>query len=104
MTPEQATEILGLRMPQPNDARVKTIGEYLAKLLTKIIEEGECFSGKRPFGNSGWQYDLHWPLVQANLVKGRIVDGDLEEYDDRKADKLISQVIKFVFVRQTEQA
>lgn len=97
MTPEQAKEILDLPMPQPNDARVKTVREYLAKLLAKVIEEGECFSGKRPFGNSGWQYELHFPLVQAGLVKGLIEDGCLEDYDKAKAHKLILSVIGQVF-------
>jgi hypothetical protein len=31
-----------------------TIRDYLRILLETLWEEGEGFSGKRPFGNSGW--------------------------------------------------
>jgi hypothetical protein len=99
MTPEEAKYLLSLPLQQPNDARVKTIREYLQKLLTKVLEEGESFSGKRPFGNSGWHYELYFPLVQANLVKGTIEDGCLEDYDGRKADKLIAEAVKHLFAQ-----
>jgi hypothetical protein len=35
-----------------------TIREFLQKLLLTLFEEMEGFSGKRPFGNSGWDGDL----------------------------------------------
>lgn len=97
MTPEKAKEILDLPMQQPNDAKAETVRQYLAKLLTKVVDEGECFSGKRPFGNSGWEHQLHFPLVQAGLVEGQIEDGYLEDHDDAKAHKLILDVIGQVF-------
>lgn len=28
--------------------------EYLRQLLIQVVKDGECFSVKRPFGNSGW--------------------------------------------------
>jgi hypothetical protein len=52
------------------------IREYLGALLTKLWEQGEGFSGKRPFGNSGWEYDLY-----AALIKAGAVEGELDEYD-----------------------
>ena len=36
-----------------NDADAENIGEYLKALLSAVWHEGESFSGKRPFGNSG---------------------------------------------------
>ena len=47
-----AKEILDLAMRE-NDADAKTIRGYLGKILEKVWAEGESFSGKRPFGNSG---------------------------------------------------
>lgn len=41
-----------------NDAGAKTPREYFRKLLKALWEEGDSFSGKRPFGNSGWDSDL----------------------------------------------
>ena len=42
-----------------NDIGAKTIGEYFEKLLLTLWDEQEDFSGKRPFGNSGWEYDVY---------------------------------------------
>lgn len=60
--------LLEVPMPQPNDAGAATIRDYLIKLLSKVWEEDEGFDGKRPFGNSGWQYELTEALVQANIL------------------------------------
>ena len=35
-----------------------TIKGYLKELSLTLWKEKECFNGKRPFGNSGWDYDL----------------------------------------------
>lgn len=44
---------------QPNSAHVETIGEYFVALLVQLWDQGEGFSGKRPFGDSGWEWELH---------------------------------------------
>jgi len=49
--------ILSIEMVD-NDANADTIRDYLKVLLSTLWEEGESFSGKRPFGNSGWEYEL----------------------------------------------
>jgi hypothetical protein len=49
-----------------------SIREYLHALLTKLWGEGEGFSGKRPFGNSGWEYDLYRALILAGAVQGEL--------------------------------
>lgn len=82
-------DILNIPMPK-NDSGAKTIGGYLIALLERVWEEGEGFSGKRPFGNSGWDHDIYAALVKAEAVKGKIdSDGCLEECDEVKANKLI---------------
>lgn len=58
------TEILAIKMG-PNDAEASTVKEYLVKLLEVLWEEGGGFSGKRPFGNSGWEYELYSALENA---------------------------------------
>ena len=68
-----ATEILLTPMTD-NDAGAKTIGQYLIRLSQQVISEVEGFSGKRPFGNSGWQLDL----VHA-LVLNKFIDGELDD-------------------------
>lgn len=71
-----------------------TIREYLHALLQKLWREGEGFSGKRPFGNSGWEHDLYAPLVKAGAIKGSFDgDGYLNDCDEGAANKLIPLLI-----------
>ena len=71
-----------------------TIREYLKLLLTTLWTEGERFSGKRPLGNSGWQYDVYHQLVKNNFVTGTFNEDDmLEEVDTKEANKLILELI-----------
>lgn len=86
--------ILDLPMAQ-NDAEAKTIRDYLKALLSTLWEEDEGFSGKRPFGNSGWKGDLQIPLVKAEIVPGKLdSDGYLDDCDDVAADHAIRAAIK----------
>lgn len=72
-----------------------TIREYLCNLLLTLWEEGEGFSGKRPFGNSGWDYDLLEPLLKAGLIEGSIdEDGYVETMDEKAGNALIHSAIK----------
>lgn len=64
-------DILALPLGK-NDSGSDTIGGYLVELLATLWGSGEGFSGKRPFGNSGWEYDLYLPLIKAGLVRGTI--------------------------------
>jgi hypothetical protein len=75
------------------DGRV-TIGGYLIKLLETLWEEGEGFSGKRPFGNSGWERDLYKPLIAAGVIRGELdEDGYIERVDDSAGAKAIFAAI-----------
>lgn len=92
MTPE---EVLAVPMdPDQNDAAASTIREYLAVLLGTLWEEKDGFSGKRPFGNSSWDFDIYKALVAAGAIDGKLdEDGYLDEVDDDKADKLVAEAI-----------
>lgn len=94
MTNEIGQQVLAVTMG-PNDADATTIRGYLAALAGAVWGEKECFSGKRPFGNSGWDHDLYAALVSAELISGVFdEDGYLEEVDSDKGDKLIVAAIK----------
>jgi hypothetical protein len=85
--------ILNLKMA-PNDANAKTIREYLRSLLSTLWVEDEGFSGKRPFGNSGWKYEVYEAMVKAGAVSGRIDgEGYLEHVDREAADQMILDAI-----------
>lgn len=52
-----------------------TVRDYLYQLLDTLWSEQESFSGKRPLGNSGWEYDVYEPLI-----RGRFITGTVDEY------------------------
>lgn len=86
--------ILDIPMAQ-NDADAATIGDYLRSLLGALWHKKEKFSGKRPFGNGGWEFDLYRALVEAKVIKGTLDRfGCVEDCDWDAGDKLISDAIE----------
>jgi len=87
-------QILQLKFKSGDLNKELTIKDYLKELLTELWKEGEGFSGKRPFGNSGWEYDIYVALVKNKVIKGEFDDDDyLEDYDSKEADKKMLEVI-----------
>lgn len=80
---------------EENDADATTVRDYLKALLYELWREEEGFSGKRPFGNSGWQNDLYKPLVKFGVVSGKFdSDGYLDGCDCEAADRIILDCIE----------
>jgi len=83
-----------LRLVVDDELNIK---EYLKALLRRLWDEGENFSGKRPFGDSGWEYDLYATLIRAGAVEGTLDDdGYVDRFDDseiKKANKIIFDCI-----------
>jgi hypothetical protein len=69
-----------------------TVRQYFSSLLRTMWEEEEGFSGKRPFGNSGWQGEIHAALIGAGYLKGKVVDGYGEVDDDRELPKILDLI------------
>jgi hypothetical protein len=67
--PPTGTEILAVPLPT-NDANAATVREYLVALVREVWRYDECFDGKRPFGNSGWQSEVYDGLAVAGLDDG----------------------------------
>ena len=75
-----------------------TIRDYLRTLLETLWSVGEGFSGKRPFGNSGWEYDLYAPLIKAGFIKGRLdEDGCVADFDSNEAESYVFDLITAAF-------
>jgi hypothetical protein len=84
--------VLDLPM-QPNDAQAGTVREYLISLLSVLLDQGEN-AIKRPFGNSGWEYELYAPLITAGVVEGEFdEDGEIESINHREAEAILQQAI-----------
>ena len=87
--------ILNLHMAHDNQANVATVRDYLKAILIEVWDKGESFSGKRVFGNSGWEYDLYYVLVKAGYVDGYInTFGEVEEANFDHANRLIFDAIR----------
>lgn len=90
-TPEQ---VLALPM-EGNDSGADTVHGYLIALLAAVWSEGEGFSGKRPFGNSGWEWDVYTALGKAGFIQATFdEEGFLDDCDDDAGSKLIADAIK----------
>lgn len=84
---------------QENDSGADTIKGYLKALLFTLWDEEEGFSGKHPFGNSGWTNDIAFALVKGKFIKGSIhiemEDGEITgEYLDDADFKAMNKLIK----------
>ena len=79
---------------QENDADAKTIGEYLLKLLLTLWDEKESFSGKRPFGNSSWEYEIYTALISSGVIMGSLdEEGYVIDVDWEAADIIVREII-----------
>lgn len=80
----------------PNDAGAATVRGYLLALARQVWEDGEGFSGKRPFGNSSWEYEVYDALAAAGRISGTKDEcdcWDISHDERRRADSLILAAI-----------
>lgn len=83
--------ILNTQMQQ-NDAGATTVRGYLVALAREVWSENEEFSGKRPFGNSGWEHEVYTALAKEGHIEGKWHGyGDWEVSPEQQSigDKLI---------------
>ena len=75
-----------------------TVRDYLRILLSTLWREKESFSGRCPFGNSSWDFELYEPLVKGGFVPGTLdEDGILFDVDYKFADQYVQQLIMVAF-------
>ena len=75
-----------------------TVRDYFRILLSTLWSEKEGFSGKRPFGNSSWEYELYEPLVKGGFIPGTLdEDGILFDVDYKFANQYVQQLIMVAF-------
>ena len=75
-----------------------TVREFFHAILEELWCDPEGFSGKRPFGNSGWYYPMIYALIEAGAVKGEVSrdeDGYIEDsnYYENEADAVVQGLI-----------
>lgn len=93
MTAPTGDQILRVEMGA-NDADAVTVRDYLVALLRGVWLHREEFDGKRPFGNSGWQFELFTALGHVGLIDAEFdAEGFLDTVDDSAGDRLINLAI-----------
>lgn len=80
-----------------------TVRDYFRILLSTLWSEKERFSGKRPFGNSSWDFfELYEPLVKGGFIPGTLdEDGILFDLDYKFAKQYVQQLIMVAFYGET---
>jgi len=74
-----------------------TIKDYLRELLCTLWQENEQFNGKRPFGNSGWDYDVYGALISGGAIKGRLDgNGYVESLSERQESIGRNLVLEYI--------
>jgi len=72
-----------------NDAGEETVRGYLLHLLRKVWLDDE-FTGKRPFGNSGWRSYIGASMVAAGIIDGEFdEEGFIKRIDSKGSDQVI---------------
>jgi len=90
-------EILNIKVID-GDGSQTTIKEFLFLLMSTLWRKEEGFSGKRPFGNSGWKHAIYEALVRENVIDGVIdEDGYVESIDQILADCKVQKLIEHIF-------
>jgi hypothetical protein len=57
--------------------------------------QGEGFNGKRPFGNSGWKYQLAAAMIREGVVEGSLDDeGYVTHCDQDEVDRILLALVE----------
>lgn len=95
MSTPTPSEVLATPMTSAS-GEASTIRGCLTDLLATLWRQGSGFSGKRPFGDSSWEWDFHVALAAAGHITGRTDEefGGFEEVDEQAGDRLIAEAIE----------
>ena len=90
---------LPINVQSLEESETVTLKQYFHMLLLKLWISEEVFDGRRPWGNSGWTYDVFVVLIKNGLIPGKIDDeGFVKEVDvDEAKAFVITEIINPIF-------
>lgn len=95
---------LEIRMGETDAGNNLTIRQYLHALLSKLWQEQEGFSSKRPFGNSSWEFEIYTVLAKNGYSGFGSIDTDGyyvgNSKEQAKAHAFVSNMINYVFFKK----
>ena len=97
MTVEEFNKLSELRFYSNDLDDNVSIKTYIKEILKVLWLEPDDFNGKRPLGNSGWQFDLYKAMIKKNIIEGEVDDyGCVDSVNMTDADKLIIDYISIL--------
>ena len=97
MTVEEFNKLSELRFYSNDLNDNVSIKTYIKEILKVLWLEPDDFNGKRPLGNSGWQFDLYKAMIEKNIIEGEVDDyGCVDSVNMTDADKLIIDYISIL--------
>lgn len=101
---EIGNQVLDVAM-EDDDSGATSIRGYFVALAEAVWRREADFSGKRPFGKSGWTWDVYKALADAGMITATFdQDGYIEDADQAKADELISAALRALASQQAGEA
>lgn len=67
-SPEQLAAALEFEVAA-GEGKTVPLREFFVLILGQLWEEADEFSGKRPFGNSGWYFEIIWGLIDDGVAE-----------------------------------
>lgn len=96
---DEANRVLDFKFYSRECNRETSIREFYKNLLMCLVEQEEEFSGKRPFGNSDWKFDLYMALILAEVVTGSLDEfGNpyISRQGAERADNILVQLVRYL--------
>lgn len=96
MSSENLTAALNMTFHSGDLKRDITVAGYLHRLLTDLWTKEEDFNTKRPFGNSGWTWEVYIALIEGGFIPGE-EDEFGWEFDEPAARTFVLALIDHLF-------
>lgn len=79
----------------------ETIYDFFILCAIALWDEGECFSGKRPLGNSDWYTDIILSMAKEGLIKlwGSVDDYWVSDADEDLAVKAVEAAFQSLLTK-----
>lgn len=93
---EKMNKILNMEFFSKDFGGKITLKKYFVAMIEIFWNDPKDFNGKRPFGYSCRQDDLHQALIKNKFVEGKIdEEGCIDELDFKEAGKVIAEALEF---------
>lgn len=91
-------EILELPVMRWDLCDTLSMREYFERLIIKLWDDPIGFNAYRPYGNSGWKWDVYVTLIKHKVIEGELdEDGCVKEVNEKAASKFVAEEILYPF-------